>query len=230
MERIEDEYDLTVQSVRTENPLKNLQGRSVRLDICATDREGKVYNIEVQRANAGAIAKRARYNSSLIDANITEPGEDMKKLPESYVIFITENDVRGGGRPIYRFERIDVETHELLEDQAHILYVNSQIQDNTPLGRLMRDFYCTSPKDMHYPQLAERTKYFKETEEGATIMCRAVEQLVESRRPEWEKRGEKKKAKSMVLAMLEGKEPYAKIAKYTDLSIEEIKRTDAERK
>ena len=100
-----DRDDLTVQSVRTENPLKNLQGRSVRLDISATDREGKVYNIEVQRANAGAIAKRARYNSSLIDANITEPGEELENLPESYVIFITENDVRGGNRPLYRFER-----------------------------------------------------------------------------------------------------------------------------
>ena len=73
-------------------------------------------------------------------------------------------------------------------------------------------------------------------------MCEAVERLVESRRPEWEKIGEKRgekigekrgaqaEKKSTVLAMLDGNEPYEKIAKYTDLSIEEIKKIDAERK
>ena len=42
--------------------------------------------------------------------------------------------------------------------------------------------------------------------------------------------GEKKKANAMVLAMLKSDEPYEKIAKYTDLSIDEIKKIDAERK
>ena len=35
--------------------------------------------------------KRARYHSSLIDANILLVGDDTKNLPETYVIFITEN-------------------------------------------------------------------------------------------------------------------------------------------
>ena len=50
--------------------------------------------------------KRARYNSSLIDANVTEPGEQYEALNESYVIFITENDVLGKGLPIYHIERM----------------------------------------------------------------------------------------------------------------------------
>ena len=53
---------------------KNLQGRSVRLDILAIDSHGRVFNVEVQRSDKGAGAKRARYNSALIDANVTEPG------------------------------------------------------------------------------------------------------------------------------------------------------------
>ena len=51
--------DLTVTRVETQNSLKNLRGRSVRLDITAHDAAGKIYNIEVQRKDAGALPKRA---------------------------------------------------------------------------------------------------------------------------------------------------------------------------
>ncbi|MBQ8510572.1 MAG: hypothetical protein IJ493_11765 [Clostridia bacterium] len=37
----------------------------VRLDVFAVDGLGKRYNIEVQRRDEGATAKRARYNSSV---------------------------------------------------------------------------------------------------------------------------------------------------------------------
>lgn len=53
--------DLKVHKVVTQYTMKNLQGRSVRLDIYATDSEGKKYNIEIQRDGKGAGRKRARY-------------------------------------------------------------------------------------------------------------------------------------------------------------------------
>ena len=93
--------------------MKNLQGRSVRLDILAVDESGRVYNIEIQRSDQGATVKRARYNSSLLDANITEPGDDYNGLNETYVIFITENDVLKHGLPIYHIERMIEETGEM---------------------------------------------------------------------------------------------------------------------
>ncbi len=85
--------DLKVEKVETQHLIKNLQGRSIILDIYATDHVGKQYNIEIQRADRGAGAKRARYHSSLIDANVTEPGDKLENLAETYVIFITERDV-----------------------------------------------------------------------------------------------------------------------------------------
>ena len=87
--------DLKVISVTSQYAIKNLQGRSVRLDILAVDQQDRVYNIEIQRNDKGAGVKRARYNSSLIDANVTEPGDQYQKLNETYVFFITENDVLG---------------------------------------------------------------------------------------------------------------------------------------
>lgn len=85
--------DIKVQNVYIQFDIKNLQGRSVRLVILAVDNSGKIYNIEIQRSNKGAGVKRARYNSSMLDSNITEPGDKYEKLNETYIIFITENDI-----------------------------------------------------------------------------------------------------------------------------------------
>ena len=58
--------DLTVIRSISQYSIKNLQGRSVRLDILAVDRKERLYNIEVQRSDKGAGVKRARYNSSIL--------------------------------------------------------------------------------------------------------------------------------------------------------------------
>ena len=84
--------DLEIVDVRTQVFVENLLKRSVRLDILATDSAGKKINVEIQRTDRGAGRKRARYNSSMMDANLLQKGEDFDALPETYVIFITEHD------------------------------------------------------------------------------------------------------------------------------------------
>lgn len=59
----------------------------------------------------------------------------------------------------------------------HIIYVNSQVQNETALGKLMHDFYCTSAENMNYGELAKKVNYFKEDERGVKYMCRAMETL-----------------------------------------------------
>ena len=213
--------DLTVQEVHGQHDLKNLQGRSVRLDILAVDEKNRAYNIEVQRSDRGAGAKRARYNSSLLDANLTQPGDGYDALNETYIIFITERDVLKRNLPIYHINRIIEETGEAFGDEAHIIYVNSQIKDETALGKLMHDFSCTDPEDMKYPVLAERVKYFKEDTKGVTTMCRALELMRDETIHE--------KAVDVALSMLADGLPYEQIAKYTKLSVEEIKTLDTKK-
>ena len=172
-----DKKGLNVQKVHVQHDVKNLQGRSIRLDIIATDENGRVYNIEIQRSDKGASIKRARYNSGLLDANVTEPGDDYEKLAETYVIFITENDILKAGLPIYHIDRTIKETGAMFGDEAHIIYVNSQIKDETELGRLMHDFSCTGGKVMHNKISPVRGRYFKEVAEGGETMCRAMEEM-----------------------------------------------------
>ena len=172
-----DKQDLKVVDVRTQVFVENLLNRSVRLDVLATNSVGHKFNIEIQRADKGAGRKRARYNSSMMDANLLEKGENFEVLPETFVVFITENDVIGKGQPLYRIERCFLETGESFDDGSHILYVNGAYRDESPIGRLMHDFSCTNPSDMYYGVLADRVRFFKESKEGIAVMCKVMEDM-----------------------------------------------------
>ena len=188
--------DLKVLRVNGQQDIKNLQGRSVRLDILAVDADNRVYNIEIQRSDKGAGVKRARYNSS-------------------YVIFITENDIMKAGLPIYHIDRTVKETGELFGDESHIIYVNSQIKDESALGKLMHDFSCTDAKDMKYKILADRVRYFKEDEKGVATMCKAMEEMRKEELIEVAERLLKLKKLS-----------YEEIAEIAKLTVEEVKALD----
>lgn len=158
---------------------------------------------------------------------VTEPGEQYQNLNETYVVFITENDVLGENIPIYHVDRIVRETGKMFNDQSHIIYVNSQIKDETALGKLMHDFTCTNAKDMYYEVLADRVHYFKEDEKGVAIMCKAMEDM----RNEAAREAEKMKAIRMARLMIEdGKLNYEDIAMYTELTLEEVEKIALEKK
>ncbi len=213
--------DLKVLDVRTQVFVENLLNRSVRLDILATDSTGAKLNVEVQRSDKGAGRKRARYNSSMMDANLLKKGEDFDKLPETWVIFITENDVMGKGLPLYPIERCFLGTGERFEDGSHILYVNGAYRGDTPIGKLMHDFSCTDAADMYYGTLADRVRFFKESKEGIEIMCRAMEDM----RNQTLKEGAINSAKRM---LADGILTLEKIAEYAGLSLDEVKKLKAE--
>ncbi len=217
-----DRDDLKVERAVTQFEIKNLQGRSSVLDIYAIDDKGCHYNIEVQRVNKGAEPKRARYNSSLLDANLLMHGVAVSNLPEVYVIFITEHDYFGRKKPLYTVERTIREIGgDLFNDGSHIIYVNSEIQDATRLGRLMSDMHCADPHEMNNEVLSERIRYFKETEEGLTTMCKLMEEY-----------GDRREAKGILLAGTRfvlnlwnsGMRDPQQIANLTNLSLDEVKK------
>ncbi|MCI9238263.1 MAG: nuclease [Dorea sp.] len=214
--------DLKVLDVRTQVFVENLLNRSVRLDILAIDNTGAKLNVEVQRSDKGAGRKRARYNSSMMDANLLKKGEDFDKLPETWVIFITENDVMGKRLPLYPIERCFLGTGERFEDGSHILYVNGAYRGDTPIGKLMHDFSCTDAADMYYGTLADRVRFFKESKEGIEIMCRAMEDM----RDQTLKEGMKEVALRMLAA---GKYALEEIVNISGLSLEEVKQLKADR-
>lgn len=214
--------DLKVLEVVAQREYKSPvpKGRSITIDIHAIDANKREYDVEVQRADVGADVHRARFHSSMVDSKMLKAGQDFKEIKDSYVIFISENDVMGAGLPLYHIERTIQETGEMFGDGSHILYVNGSYKDdNDPVGRLMHDFRCVSSVDMFYPLLAEQVRHFKETEGGKKIMSKNVEEWAMAVAEKKVVEDRKESAKRMIAR---GKLTLEEIAEYASLPLEVV--------
>ena len=221
---IMEKQDLHVIDQIIQKDYKNLQGRSAVMDCVARDSTGKQFDVEIQQDNEGASPKRARYHSGLMDMNTLNPGQDFEELPESYVIFITRDDILGYGLPIYHIDRQIKELNEAFQDEAHIIYVNSRKQDDTQLGRLMHDLHCKKADEMHSPILAKRMYELKETQKGVELMCHEMEKIYSEGMESGEKRGELKAKKETALSMAEEGMNIQKIARLVKVSEKDVQK------
>ena len=221
---IMEKQDLRVIDQIIQKDYKNLQGRSAIMDCVARDSEGKQFDVEIQQDNEGASPKRARYHSGLMDMNTLNPGQDFDELPESYVIFITRDDILGYDFPIYHIDRHIKEADDSFQDEAHIIYVNSRKQEDTELGRLMHDLHCKNADEMHSPVLAKRVHELKDTQKGVELMCHEMEKIYSEGMESGEKRGELKAKKETALSLAEMGLPVEKIAKAVNHDVNEVQK------
>ena len=221
---IMEKQDLHVIDQIIQKDYKNLQGRSAVMDCVAKDSTGKQFDVEIQQDNEGASPKRARYHSGLMDMNTLNPGQDFEELPESYVIFITRDDILGYGLPIYHIDRQIKELNEAFQDEAHIIYVNSRKQNDTELGKLMHDLHCKKADEMHSPILAKRVYELKETQKGVELMCHEMEKIYSEGMESGEKRGELKAKKETALSMAEEGMNIQKIARLVKVSEKDVQK------
>ena len=77
-------------------------------------------------------------------------------MPESCVIFITENDVIGDG--------------------THIIYINGSFkgEKGNPLDDLIHEFFCANPAEMRHKQLADRVKFLKKNKNEVNSMSSII--------------------------------------------------------
>jgi len=212
-----DKPDLNLVKAETQVDMKRMLGaRSICLDAVGEDEEGKIYDLEIQRDDKGAEPHRARYHLSVMDVENLDADEQFDTLPDTYVIFITENDIYEEGLPMYPIERMNVLLDKPFADGEHILYVNGAYRGDDDIGKLMHDFSCANPDEMIDSDMAEVTRYYKESEKGVATMCRVFDELRE------ETRREMRMNIAMELIAL-GEDSYEKIAKVTKLSLEEVK-------
>lgn len=215
-----EKQDLRVIDQIIQKDYKNLQGRSAIMDCVARDSEGKQFDVEIQQDNEGASPKRARYHSGLMDMNTLNPGQDFDELPESYVIFITRDDILEYGFPIYHIDRHIKEADDSFQDEAHIIYVNSRKQEDTELGRLMHDLHCKNADEMHSPVLAKRVHELKDTQKGVELMCHEMEKIYS----EGMESGELKAKKETALSLAEMGLSVEKIAKAVNHNVNEVQK------
>ena len=180
-----DKPDLKLIKEESQYDLQHLFGeRSICLDVFGVDSEGQQYDFEVQRQDKGATPKRARYHSSAMDVDNLKEKQKFDALPNTYVIFITENDFFGKGKAVYPIERMNLATGEPFGDGEHILYINGAYdnqEDTSDLAKLIHDFRCNNADDMYLGFMADRTRYYKETDKGVNHMCKLWEDSLNER-------------------------------------------------
>lgn len=169
--------NLIVKSVKSQPVEDNFFSRSCRFDVLAEDSNGKIYNIEVQNSNEGAVPRRARYNCEKLDELVIRKGMAYNDYPETYVIFITQNDVLGDGLPIYHIRRHIEENGKSFDDGQQIIYVNGENTDtSTALGQLMVDMQQKDAAKISNKILADKMNILKKGRTFET-MCREIEKL-----------------------------------------------------
>ena len=227
--------NIKVKKATTQKKIKNLSGRDLQLDILAEKADGTKFNVEVQNADGGAIPQRVRYHMSLLDAKSLHKSKYFDKIPDNYVIFITKNDVLEGNLPIYHIHRTIDENAKSFVDGSHIIYINNKIQDETPLGKLMHDFCCKNPDEMHYKELADKARYFKCEEEGIDKMGDVMEKLIAKREKEAVEKANmkaasktekavKKERVELAQTLLKENESLERTARLSKLSLKEVRK------
>ena len=98
--------------------------KGVRLDVYFTDDENNAYDLEMQMIGRANLPKRSRYYQGMVDLNIIEKGEDYEILKNTYIIFISPEDVFRRGRHIYTFENRCIEDLDFaLDDGSRKVFI-----------------------------------------------------------------------------------------------------------
>ena len=175
---------LKVISYTSQKWVKNLQGRSVVLDIVCEDEQGTLILVEVQKADDDDHVRRVRYNTSCITANVTMPGERFKEIKDIISIYITKNDFIGEQFPkepakaVYHVDRMVRETGKILDNGITEIYINAKIKDNSDASKLMRVFLENDAYDYEVcPVTSKRKYYLKNTDKGVEEMCVIMDEV-----------------------------------------------------
>ena len=200
--------------------VKNLQGRSCTLDVKCSLGDGRIVNIEVQKADDDDHQRRVRYNGALLTTNVTDPGDKFKDVPDVIVVFISRFDVFKSGKALYHVDRIVRETGNLADNGFAEVYVNAEVDDGSDVALLMDIFTEDNVyDDTRFPATSSRKRRFKTTEEGVSEMC----EVIERNRTEALAEGMAKGKAEVAIELLKEKLSVDMIARATKLTVEQVK-------
>lgn len=214
---------LTVKTVRTQYRISNITSHDAILDVLAEDGEGRLMNIEIQRADTIDHARRTRFYGSMIDSEYLQKGKTYSEMPDVHIIYISETDLWNAGRTTYPVEKYFKGTDVAYDDGLYILYVNAAVDDGSDTARLMEYFKTTDPEDASQGDLSKRVHLLKCEKGGWDEMCEVSEKWYKEGEAVGEARGEMKKAKETAFELADMGLPAEKIAKAVKVNLETVK-------
>ena len=168
--------DISIIRINTQDDIPLFSSsHSIILDCLAIDKDGVLYDIEVQTVDNDDLEKRARYISSMIDVKYAlEKNQAYGNLKQSIVIFLMEKDIFGLGKQLYEFIRKEKEINLPLKDGNNIIYVNAENKGREDLNNLMQSLISYNYSDMKDQVIRECTMYYKTTQKGEDKVCEAI--------------------------------------------------------
>ena len=128
----------------------------------------------------------------------------------------------------YDIKRVIAQNGQDFNDGSHIVYVNGAKRGNdSELARLMQDFFCSNPDDMHNKKLAQRARYLKFNEGGVTEMCELMEELAREEAEKAVKKATLKEKRRIAKGLLKDGISVAIVVKNTGLTNEEVEKIAA---
>ena len=102
-----------------------LRSRGARFDLYVKGAD-RVIDVEMQSARSPVLGRRMRYYQGALDASLLPRGVQYRNLPESYIVFVCEDDPFARGIPRYTIEPICREDPSLsLKADMHWLVLNA---------------------------------------------------------------------------------------------------------
>lgn len=222
--------DLKVVKVMPQKSLRNINGRSVIVDVLCKDSKGNYYNVEVQKENDDDHQKRVRYNGSNVDTYVSEKGTKFKDLPDVYVVYISSFDYFKEHKTIYHVDRVLRETGTIVDNGFYEVYVNTEVDDGTDIAGLMKILKSAQVEsDERFPQVCSRIRQFK-VEGSDSDMCSVVEEYAKEYAKEAVEEARKETAEELAVKMLQsGRFTVEEIADYIPgLGIDRIRELKAD--
>lgn len=224
--------ELKLISVKGQCEFKNLHGRSLVMDLLAIDADDNFYDMEFQLDARGFSPERAGFHCDMLASAMLKEGQRFEELKNGTVIFITRDDVRGEGKPLYDIRSGDCGSGRLFDDKRRYVLVNGKMGgDQTELAKLVHDLFCADPDEMYHDFLRTAVRQIKFTTEGqqmvmsgyvAKTYARGEAQGEARGEIRGEIRGEKKGMIKAALGMFKEKLPFETILKVTGLDKETL--------
>ena len=188
---------VVLRNVRTQYVIRSLETHSMELDILTERDNGDVVGIEIQMYEETAPFKRTRYYLSGIDMSILEKGKDYDELPAVTMVYLTKEDIVGGGKGCYLIERKEDDRENLTDiksGQKDTVDISNGVKEryynlehptgDEKIDELLAYFKNSDPyyRTETFPRIVERVKHFKIHKRGVNIMCEIADRIREEGR------------------------------------------------
>ena len=190
-----EEPNLVVSTNSPQKLFKNLEGRSIQVDLVCDLTSGETVNVEVEKNRLNHV-KRVRYNSAILTTNLTDPGKEFEDIQNIIILYITKFDIFGLKKTKYYVDDVIRGFNGVVDTGCLRIFINAKIDDGSDIAKLMKIFVKDNAYDYDLFPVTSRLKYhYKETEEGVNTMYDIIEKLfgeeLEQARNEGIKEGEK---------------------------------------